>query len=498
MSIFGTFTIGKQALVSHQRAVQVTSQNIANVNTEGYSRQRPVFESISPTPLPSGYPLGGGVALTRVERLADEFLDSQVRREGQELAYDAALGKGLSRLEAIFSELDGNGIDAAVTRLFSSFQDLADHPDDPTVRTAAVQAGASLTALLNDADRRLTQIAADENGKVEQLVTEVNQLASEIAEVNNRIFLLEAEEQSAASLRDRRGQLLEQLAEKIDFTSFERDDGTVSVFVGGGFFLVDAEASAELSVRTGTGPAGAFFDVYHDVDGSLAGPITNRISGGELGAVLDLRDDRVPFYRAQLDAFAYTLYDRVNDVHLAGRGLVDDQARRFFVDASGAQTTAGADFAAIPGAAGLIAVHQDLLADAGHLAAGTPSAGAALAGDNRNALELVAVETAAGPVYQITGAVPDVAAGAPSGPTRTLGDAYGALLGGLGAEIQASARREQQAELMRAELLERRGELSGVSLDEEVANLIRFEKGYQAAARIIATIDEMMEDLLAI
>jgi flagellar hook-associated protein 1 FlgK len=351
---------------------------------------------------------------------------------------------------------------------------------------------------LNDADRRLAQIATDENAKVEQLVTEVNQLGSEIAEVNNRIFLLEAEEQSASSLRDRRGQLLEQLAEKIDFTSFERDDGTLAVFVGGGFFLVDAESSAPLAVRPGAGPSGAFFDVYHDVDGNVSGPITGRITGGELGAVLDLRDDRVPQYRAELDAFAYTVYDRVNDVHMAGRGLIDDQARRFFVDASGAQTTAGADFAAIPGVAGLIAVHQDLLADANHLAAGTPAAGAALPGDNRNALALVAVETTASPVYQITGAVPDVAGGAPSGPSRTVGGAYGALLGGLGAEIQGSARREQQAELMLAELEQRRGELSGVSLDEEVANLIRFEKGYQAAARIISTIDDMMERLLSI
>lgn len=493
MSIFGTFSVAKQGLLAHARAIQVSSNNIANVNTPGYSRQRAVLESIAPALLPQGFPLGGGVEVTRVQRIADQFLDAQIQRERQELSFNTELEAGLSRIESIVSELSGTGIDAALSEFFARVGDLADHPSDPSVRESVVQAGISLTTLLNDGDRRLAQLGVDENQRIEQITLEINRIAQELAELNHRIFTLEGSGEVASVLRDKRNNLLEELADKVDFTSFERDDGQIAVFVGGGFFLVESDQAAQLSVQATAGPGGSVFDIYQDVSGSIAGPITSRISGGELGAAIELRDRVIPGYRAEFDAFAFTLQERVNTVHLAGAGLVDGLARRFFVDSGGAADPAGPPFSAVAGAAGMIALNADLLANAGHVAAGLLP-GPATAGDNRNALALAAVEALQMAVFQVG----DPVAGPASGSSRTLGQLYESVLGQLGADTRGARLAAEQSDLIVAELAARRGALSGVSIDEEVADLIRFQRAYQANARVINTMDELLQDLLEI
>jgi flagellar hook-associated protein 1 FlgK len=497
MSLSAVLSIGKQGVTAQQRAISVTSNNIANVNTPGYTRQRPVFESVTPTYMPEGFGVGGGVGVDTIERIADRYLDSQLLRERHALAFDEGMDTGLARLEGIFAELAGTGIGGRLSEFFKSLSYLATHPSDPTVRTQVIQNAISLTDLIHDTDRRLAQLQTDANQKIETIVDEINELASEIARANREIFVKEGAGAVASELRDHRQALLGQLAEKIDFTTFERDDGQIALFVAGGFFLVDSDLAASLEVRTGAGPTGAFFDIYQNVDGSIAGPITGLIRSGELGAELALRDDRVPAYRQQLDEFAFTLARRVNNVHLGGFGLADDQRRRFFVDPTGAPDPAGPDLTSIGGAASTIGINAELLANPDHLAAGATSlalgAGAS-SGDNQNALALAAVETVQTPMFRII----DPPLGPATGNPRTLGEFWDSLLGGLGSEMQATHRSARQAELILAELENRRGALSGVSIDEEVANLIRFEHAYQASARVIQSASDMLDMLFSI
>jgi flagellar hook-associated protein 1 FlgK len=501
VSIFSTLGIGKLGLLAQQRAIQVTSNNIANVNTPGYTRQRAIFQPVTPSHLPEGFPQGGGVDVERVERVVDEMLDARLQQERSAQGFDTAREAGLGRIEGILQELDGNGINAALSRLLSAFSDLAEHPADSTVRQTVVQSASSLAGLVQDADRRLSELQVDANRQVEQSVREINDLAQQIAELNREVFAKEAGGHGpvAASLRDERAQRLEELARKLDVTSFERADGQIAVFAGGGFLLVDDDMAASLEVRAGAAGNPAFFDVYHQLDGSLTGPITSRIASGELGAALDLRDTTAAEYRGLLDSFAYTLASRVNALHFApgaAYGLVDDVQRRFFVDGSQPATAAGAGFAQVTAAAAHLAIHADLLADPRNVAAGTASLGAgqgAAPGDGRNARALAELAVASGAVYQ-----PGDAAGTPSGPSATLGDFYDGVAGRLGAELQSTQRSLQQEELIVAQLEERRGALSGVSLDEEIANLIRFERAYQASARIVQTADELLERLLDI
>jgi flagellar hook-associated protein 1 FlgK len=501
VSIFSTLGLGKLGLLAQQRAIQVTSNNIANVNTPGYTRQRAIFQPVTPTYLPEGFPLGGGVDVSRVERVVDEMLDAQLAQERSAQGFDTAREAGLSRIEGILQELDGNGISAALTEFFSAFSDLANRPGGSTERQAVIQSANTLIATIRDADRRLAELQIDANRQIEQNVREINDIAQDIAELNREIFAKEVGGSGAvaASLRDERSQLLEQLAEKIDFSSFERADGQIAVFVGGGFLLVDKDMAGSLEVQTGAPGNPAFYDVFHNLEGSVTGPITSRIASGELAAAIDLRDATAVEYRGQLDSLAYSLAGRVNALHFptapaTAYGLVDDVQRRFFVDGSQPAVAAGADFTAVTGAAANLAIHADLVADPRHVAAGVASLGAGLGaapGDGENALAISELAVAAGAIYR-----PGDAPGAPTGGSATLGDFYDGVAGQLGAELLSTTRALKQEELIVAQLEERRGALSGVSLDEEVANLIRFERAYQASARIIQTADELLERLL--
>lgn len=503
MSIFGTLGIGKLGLLAQQRAIQVTSNNIANVNTPGYTRQRAIFQPVTPSYLPEGFPQGGGVDISHVERVVDELLDAQLRQERSAQGFDTAREAGLARIEGIFQELDGSGINDALTTFLSAFADLADRPADSTARQSVIQSANALVGLVRDSDRRLAELQTDANRQLEQGVREINDIAQDIAELNHEIFAKEGGGTGAvaASLRDERSQLLEQLGAKIDFTSFERSDGQIAVFVGGGFLLVDKDMAGSLEVRPSATGNPAFLDVYHNLGGSVTGPITSRIASGELGAQIDLRDTTAVEYRGLLDSFAYSLASRVNALHYpttpaTAYGLVDDVQRRFFVDGSQTATAAGTDFTQVSGTAANLAIHADLLDDPRNIAAGVASLGAGLGaapGDGENARALAELAVTGGAIYQV-GDTP----GTPTGGSATLGDFYDGVAGRLGAELLSTQRSLKQEELIVAQLEDRRGALSGVSLDEEFANLVRFERAYQASARIIQTADDLLERLLDI
>lgn len=506
MSIFGTLGIGKLGLLAQSRAIQVASNNISNVNTPGYTRQRAVFTSVTPTFLPEGFPLGGGVNVEDVERIVDATIDAQLQRERQGLSFDEGVEAGLSRLEGILAELGGSGISASMNRFFASIHDLAANPGDSTTRRNVVESAQALVGLLHDADRRMEQLQVDENNRIAQTVTEINAIAADIAELNIQIQQKEIAGTGAvaSSLRDRRAQLLEELGERIDFTTFERQDGQIAVFVGGGFFLVDSEQAARLEVQPGAPTNPSFFDIYQNMNGQRNGPITSRITGGELGSAIYLRDERIPAYRDALDEFAFTLARRVNDVHRSGYGLEDGGLRNLFVDRTAAPGTA---LTAIEGAASRIAVNTAIAANPRLLAAGATSLGAGLgaaAGDNETALQLANIETENTPFFRIARDAngneipPPVPPAAGSGSAQTLGGFLDAVSGQLGAELQGTRRALQQSELMIAELEERRGAISGVSLDEEMANLIRYERAYQASARVIETANGLLDYLMNI
>ncbi len=511
MSILAAFNSARSSLRAQTRALSITANNIGNVNTPGYTRLRPIF-----VPIPEssdGIGLGGGVSIDSVQRVVDVTLDLQLQREREQLAYDEHIEQGLSGIEGILAELGGTGIGAALDHFFASLGDLANDPENPGVRQSVLQAARSLISPIREADRRLAERQIDANNQIAQSVAEVNTILQGIAQLNSQIFRIETggTGDAASALRDRRAQLLSDLAQHVDFSHYERPNGQIAAFLSGGALLVDSEMAAGLATQPGAGANPVFLDVFHELQGSLSGPITSTIRGGTMGAAIDLRDNRLQSYRDSLDEFAFTLARRINNEHYGplpapppgdAFGLVDNLSRRFFVDGTAAAVPEGADFALIGGAASRIAIHSDIVTDTRHIAAGATSVGGAgaAAGDNENALELAALQLDSSSFFQITR---DPATGleippgiVPGGSTETLNSFLSSVSGRLGTELLGSQRALAQEELIVAELEQRRAAVSGVSLDEEIANLIRIERAYQASARLIQDTNTLLGFLL--
>ena len=499
MGINDTLGIARTGIQSHQSAIQTVARNIANQSTPGYARQRAVFSPIASVLLPGGVAQGGGSQIIEVDRVVDQAVQDQLQRERARLAFAEVQESGLSRAEDILQSLEGASLSDATNSLFRSLNDLAADPGSPTAREAVVQSAQALTSQIQSVDLRISQLETDLNESISRTVTEVNSISREIVELNGQIRDREFISQSSSELRDRRDQLLEELGQKIDFTSFERADGTVTVFVAGGFLLTDGLARAELTTSTLQPTPLAqpnFVNVFQNLNGSIAGPITSRVTGGELGALISLRDDTVQELRQQVDRFAFSLADRVNTVHAAGRGLVDDSSRNLFVDRTAATLGAppGAALSSVLGAAQRIGINPDILANGLHLAAGTPAAGAASSGDNTNALALASLQSQSAAVFDIG----DPPGGPASGASQTLTGFLAGLTGALGADLRAARSTVSTQELVVRELESRRDATSGVSVDEEISNLVRYQRGFEANARVLSTVDELLGLLLQI
>jgi flagellar hook-associated protein 1 FlgK len=543
-SIFGIFNIGRLALFANQRALAVTSHNIANVNTPGYTRQEAVLETTAPVDSAAGQ-VGTGVRVAEIRRIFDQFIQDQLAEEQSNLGRLDVEKGALARVEAVFNDSQGTGLSQSLSEFFSALHDLANHPQGLSDRVALLERARSLTGQFVMADRQLQQIREDLDSEVRGVVSEVNTIATQIADLNGQIRLAEISGQHANDLRDERDRLLSELAEKIDIHTVENDSGELSVFVGGGKLLVESQAYA-LRAMPDADNSG-FVNVAFDV-GNGTTDITSSLRNGRLKGLIDLRDTLLPGYINELDQLAAAIVNEVNQQHRAGFGLDGSTGVDFFsplaptvsglsdntgtgivaatvnnpalltLDSyqlsfsggnytiqntrTGASTTAayvdpttvtfegiqiaitGApangdifEISAHQGMAGSIAVSA---IDRSQIAASSTLAG--VPGNNSNALLLAQLQE-----MQVAGI-----GGA------TFQDFYGRLIGEIGSRSQFAQRSLSAEEMINEQVKNQREEISGVSLDEETTNLIKFQRAFEASARLISVADELLQEILAI
>jgi len=313
----------------------------------------------------------------------------------------------------------------------------------------------------------LVEIQNDIDAGVSAAVNEINTLSSQIADLNNKIVSIEATEHSANDYRDERDRLLKELSESIDFTTTEAGDGRVTVTLGDGTNLVEAPSVANPSgtnalYATDTTGDGFLNIAWSDPAGVN---IDSDISGGKIRGLLDVRDNIIPGYLSSLDGLAAQLIADVNAVHAGGYGLNDTVSRGFF---------AGTD-------ASDISVDPAIVGNVNNIAAAqTASGGAGLSGDNTNALAMANLQSSL----------------TMSGNTANYNDFYSALVSEVGIDMQQTDQRYDYQSAMVAQLDNYRESISGVSLDEEMVNLIKYQHAYDASAKLISTIDEMLQTLI--
>lgn len=446
---------GKTSLLTNQKAIEITGLNVANVNTPGYSRQNPYL-----TPYPAlafgDYFIGTGVTVGTIQRSHDVFLAGQINDKGAEYGYENSQINTLAEIEREIGIGDGSLSDE-IDQFFDSWRQLTTNPGGEVERQQVLQRGQLLADKFHNIDTGLKQVTNNINTDLTGKIDGINQRLNEIANLNNRISAIEMSGQDANSDRDRRDLLLKELSEEIGVTGFETSTGTLSVQLPNGMPMVEGDivtplegyiSGSDLQLRLKFGNT--------NID------LARKDLGGEIGGLYQVRDIVIPDVRNRLDTLAFEVSGRINTQHQLGSGLDGVSGRDFFVPLAG-----------VAGAASSIDMNLTLTQQ---IAAGTSSA----PGDNTNALAILAVETA-----------------------QTLGnDTFVSYYGKIAASIGVETARNRQAKDGLRDSLDSlnnlRDSVDGVSLEEEMINLLQYQKGYEASAKFLSTVDEMMDTLLTL
>jgi flagellar hook-associated protein 1 FlgK len=483
--ITNVLEIAKGALVAQQKAMTVTGQNIANVNTPGYSRQTVLLQSIA-SPSSGKIQIGMGVQINSVAQYVDQFINRTISQKMSSLNEDESKATILSQIETIFNEATDQGLSQLIDEFWSAWQDVANNPGGTTERTALLEKAELLSEQFNSLREDLTQIKSNMNLSLQASIGELNTTSQGIADLNAKIVAEESSGTTANDLRDQRAQLVEKISELVGNVYLEDDKGSLTVLTSNGIMLVDGNRNYELS-QDGD-------NIYWN---NIQSDISKRLVGGKIGAFLDVRDEIIPEYMANLDELAGTIIYQVNDLHYSGFGLNDSTGlKTFFVPNPGddySTHTPGATFA---GAAGYIALSSDVKGNPDNIAAAGVSGGAP--GDNENSLKISALQTDA--TIQIKKWLYEDRGQTISSnlETGTMNDYYQAFTGDIGLSVQEFTQKQDYNQALLDNLSTLRDSVSGVNLDEEMTELMKIQAAYQAAAKLVTTADEMLQSLFQI
>lgn len=469
-STFSGLYTGYSGLAAQQRALDITGHNVANANTQGYTRQDVIMEATRAFKTVKGY-VGTGVNVAEFRRVKDTFLDIQMRTETKALGEWEVKSDILNKLEVIFNEPSETSLRSVMDQFWESWQVLSKNPEGVAARTTVMQRGVSLANTFNHLSDQFFDLQVDINKSLETKVSEINSSARQIRDINAQIIKAEASGQKANDLRDRRELILEQLSKNVDIDVYEDELGAVNVTIGGKFLVSRTHVSEMRFIDNSVNPSQATLEWYDPFTNDSQGPV--NLNGGILKGYLDMRDQVIPNYEGKVCLLAKAIAEEVNTLHQAGYGLDGTTALDFFIINDG-----NTDFNAKN-----IRVNQLIIDDINLIAAASelnpdPAANPPVfKGDGNNAL--------------IIGKLKNellMSAGAAS-----FDDYYRSTVGQLGIEGQEAFQMTENRSSLIEQLINRRAAVSGVSLDEEITNMIRFQHAYSASARVINIMDEMLD-----
>lgn len=443
----------RDALSAQSFGIGVTGQNVTNVNTTGYVRRDANLATR----------VGGGVVAVGIRRAADQFLDrrwfaatgasgSASEREGQ-----------LSGVESLFADAQGTGLGDAISGVFDAFQTLSQNPSDPTARQGVLDKAAHLTTRLNDTANAIAERRQELLQKAQAAVAEVNAKASEVAQLNRQIAAAEARGEDASDLIDQRNQLILGISSLVDVRTFQDGNGD-PVLQAAGTTLVEGDVAATFSLDLA---ADGSLRLWAQSSGPPATEVTAGLSGGKLAGLKEVRDTDLVELGDRVDQLAWDVASAINTTHAAGFGLDGVGGRVLFALPPSAS-----------GAARQIAVDPTLLGHPDRVAAS--SSAATVPGGSDNAVALA-------------GLADDLVA---SGGTRTASEAWADVVGDFGTRLARARDTAETRSGVLAQTEAMRQSESGVSLDEEMVNLTKFQHAYDASAKVLATVDELMRELI--
>ena len=470
MALPNVMQTGRSGMVAAKAQMNTTSHNIANANTEGYSRQRTDQAADQAVPHGNHSFIGRGVLLERTHRINDEYVEKQLRNVGRELGNLEEKDFALKQTEDIFNEMGGEGLNRMVSKFFNDFRKLANDPDSEAVRHAVRE---SSEAMINDFHRvrgQVEELRSHLDARIEGYTREVNSLTTELRDINQKIKVLEAGGAPANDLNDHRDLIVKKLNGYLDLQSHKDKDGAINLDVRGIGPLVNGPTAETFSVhrspRDNEGKDDNVLSVHST--GSARGDVTHTIKGGKLGALLEVRDGNLTGVLGRLDELAKAITDSVNAVHVEGFNREGEKGNLFF-RALGTQERAAKEFG----------LSEAVKADVNNIAA---AAAGDAPSDNRVAVAISQIQN-----MRLM-----------NDGKSSVDDFYNSIVSDVGVAAGRTRGSLVQQKDIEQNLNKVREQNSGVSLDEETANLMQFQHAYDASARVISVADECLKTVLAL
>jgi flagellar hook-associated protein 1 len=457
--LFTSLGIATRALDAQRLGMDVAGQNISNVNTPGYARRTLDLASVQAA---TQHEAGGGVRAIGVRAIRDAFLERRLEQEVPGEFREAALAEILEVVEAALGS-SGESIDGALSEFFGAFSRLSDAPMSTVARDDVLAQSSALARQFNEMSVRFVDSRRAADARARDTVIAINELADQIASVN-AAFGSAPPGSGGLHLADQQSDLVRRLSELVDIDVLDRPSGGVDITFGNGRALVIGDRSYAIEAQPAP-PLG--LSQFLTSDGRDA---TAEITGGRLGGMLAARDTLIPDYQTRLDTLAFEVADQVNTAHAAGYDLQGGTGTDFFTFTTPPVGVAGAAFA--------ITVNPAVAADGSLIAA----AGVNLPGDNANARALANLRDAR----------------VLNGGTATLVDGWSQMVYRVGRDVRNAqdARDNRHAIVGQVEIL--RDQVAGVSLDEEAAHLMKFQRAYEATAKYFTVIDDTLATLMSL
>lgn len=464
-STFFGLEIGRLGLQAHQKQLEITSHNMANASTPGYSRQRGEMTTTQPFTYPAfnrvetAGQVGTGVEVTAVMRIRDELIDEQIQYETTLSGYWESRMTMLDEMELIVNEPSDSNIRTAVDDFWDSIQGVADNATSPPARSVLRENTITMTQLIRQDYQRMKSLRSIANERIKEQVGHINAIAGKIALLNDQIAKVTVMNDHANDLMDRRDLLIEELSGIIKIGKTTDKFNRVNISINGIALVQDITAN-EIAVEPIHSDEGMVKLVWPEIGRDV------DVLGGSLKGLLEIRDKDLPEFLNHLDNFAKTLITEVNKYHRQGYGLDESTNNDFFAGTGAADIDLADDIKNSEDGLNKIAASSAIV----NTEAGLPG--------NNDVMKQI---------YKIFDERLF------NNSTATMGEYIGAVVADLGEKSNAAKLKFDGQTRLIANLDERRESVCGVSLDEEMTNMVKFQHGYNAAARIISTMDAMLD-----
>ncbi len=461
MSIGNVFDVAVRAMSAYQQAVDVTSNNISNASNPDYSRQRVEFSTVT-----AENGRGAGVAVSNVQRLQDDLLGVQIRNYNSKSSDANKRSQVLSQIESIIAEPSDIGLSNYMTEFFNSWDKLSAQPNSTSLRLNVIQRAQNVSDRFQQVLTGLNDVQTSLQTEANNIASTINSYLSDITGYNQKISESEMRGIKANELKDQRDSLITKLSKLVNVTVQNNPNGSVTVNVGG-LHGADINTHDEFELKIVNGQ----MRLASKNDSSAIA----LLNGGELYAISDLYSNKISQYKSEISSLENAFVNNVNSLHMSGNTLINGASSSTGIPFFGEVDTNGNVIGAISD--GSLKINSSILQNPSNIAA---SSVANNDGNGLNANKIARLmETK----------IPEL-------NDKTLGDYYSMTMNSIGLDKVSNDNAVQSTESILLKLDNQKNSTSGVSLDEEMTNVLKFQRSYDAASKMIKVADEMIQTIL--